>query len=112
MSMRTEGVGAPVDVAGVNGPEGAGRVPVEEGWRAVTTQERSWSEIVEATTRMLSRQSGAGVAQHKDTGSILTEMTTLLRLQNEVTRYQLRIELASKACESFTASLRKLQQQQ
>jgi hypothetical protein len=41
-----------------------------------------------------------------------TNLTELLRLQMDVTRYQLRVEVVSKIAESGVASLRKLQQAQ
>jgi hypothetical protein len=74
--------------------------------------ERSWSEILEATTRLVSRDASTVLSAKADSSAQLKNMTELLRLQREVSAYQLRIECASKVCESFTTSLRKLQQQQ
>jgi hypothetical protein len=112
MSMRTEALAPTVDLTGVATPTAGGRSTVEDGLRAMPAPQQSWGEIVEATTRMLSRPGGLGGGQRRDSESVLNQMTGLLKLQTEVTQYQLRIEFASKACESFTASLRKLQQQQ
>jgi hypothetical protein len=42
----------------------------------------------------------------------LKDLTGLLRLQLDVTQYQLRVEVVSKVAESAVASLRKLQQPQ
>lgn len=42
----------------------------------------------------------------------INQLSGLLKMQVEVTRYQLRVELVSKVSESAVASMRKLQQNQ
>jgi hypothetical protein len=74
--------------------------------------ERSWGQILEDTARIVSRSVSPRSGTTRKSATGLENMTDLLKLQQEVSGYQLRIECASKVCESFTASLRKLQQQQ
>lgn len=46
------------------------------------------------------------------TRSGVNQLSGLLRLQMDITQYQLRVEVVSKVAESAVASLRKLQQNQ
>lgn len=67
-----------------------------------------WQGIVSKVTSYVTvSKPGAPTAQ-----DILKQMSGLMRLQMEITRYQLRVEVVSKVAESAVASLRKLQQSQ
>jgi len=67
-----------------------------------------WQDIVNKVSSYLSTSTTKTAAQ----SGALNHLTGLLRLQMDVTRYQLRIEVVSKVAESAVASLRRLQQSQ
>lgn len=67
-----------------------------------------WHEIVAKVSTYLSHPP----TQAPTGPQMTTNLTELLRLQMDVTRYQLRVEVVSKIAESGVASLRKLQQAQ
>lgn len=67
-----------------------------------------WNDIVAKVSTFVSspKMGGASVQQS------FNQLSGLLRLQVDVTQYQLRVEVVSKVAESAVASLRKLQQSQ
>lgn len=67
-----------------------------------------WQDIVNKVSSSLSTSASKTTAS----SVALNHLTGLLRLQMDVTRYQLRIEVVSKVAESAVASLRRLQQAQ
>jgi len=67
-----------------------------------------WRDIVnEISTHLPNSTTKAPTAPET-----LRQLTGLLQMQIDVTRYQLRVEVVSKIAESGVASLRKLQQTQ
>jgi hypothetical protein len=68
----------------------------------------SWKDIVAQVSHYLSASSAKATSSPASLG----QLTGLLRLQIDVTRYQLRVEVVSKIAESAVVSLRKLQQAQ
>ncbi|MFN4896392.1 MAG: hypothetical protein ACK5GN_05830 [Pseudomonadota bacterium] len=67
-----------------------------------------WSEIVERINHYVQQ----GVRPNQSSTAQIDQLSGLLKLQMDVGRYQLRVELASKVSESAVASIRKLQQSQ
>ncbi len=67
-----------------------------------------WQDIVNKVSSYLSTPQ----TKTASPSGALNHLTGLLRLQMDVTRYQLRIEVVSKVAESAVASLRRLQQSQ
>ncbi|MEY4668145.1 MAG: hypothetical protein RL518_844 [Pseudomonadota bacterium] len=67
-----------------------------------------WQEIVSKLSNYLTPAAPRGHTAPE----ALHQLSGLLRLQMDVTRYQLRVEVVSKVAESAVASLRKLQQSQ
>jgi hypothetical protein len=67
-----------------------------------------WREIVQRVSTYMSKPTSKSPTAPETT----RQVTELLRLQMDVTRYQLRVEVVSKIAESGVASLRKLQQSQ
>ena len=67
-----------------------------------------WSDIVGRLGQYIQQTMRPGVAQTTQ----IDQLSGLLKLQVDVSRYQLRVELASKVSESAVASMRKLQQNQ
>lgn len=79
---------------------------VREGMSTATSGE--WQGIVSRVTQYAQR-----AAQHHQSPRVqIQHISDLLRVQADVSRYQLRVELVSKVSESAVASLRKLQQNQ
>jgi|688.fasta_scaffold520763_2 hypothetical protein len=72
--------------------------PINQGWNEIA------SRISQLTAQGL-KQGHVGPTQ-------VDQLSNLLKLQVDVTRYQLRVELVSKVSESAVASIRKLQQNQ
>jgi hypothetical protein len=71
-------------------------------------QEGGWQDIVaKVSTYVSAPKTGAPSVQQS-----FQQLSGLLRLQVDVTQYQLRVEVVSKVAESAVASLRKLQQSQ
>jgi hypothetical protein len=68
----------------------------------------SWNDIVSRVARYTNQNS---VASNNPTSQI-NQISGLIKLQMDVHRYQLRVELVSKVSESAVASMRKLQQNQ
>lgn len=67
-----------------------------------------WQEIVKRVSTYISSSTSKAPTAPESA----RQLTELLRLQMDVTRYQLRVEVVSKIAESGVASLRKLQQPQ
>jgi hypothetical protein len=67
-----------------------------------------WRDIVTKVSSYLS----TSTTKAPTAPETLRQLTGLLRMQMDVTRYQLRVEVVSKIAESGVASLRKLQQSQ
>ena len=67
-----------------------------------------WQDIVAKVSSAMR----APAAQPGTTRSGVNQLSELLRLQMDITQYQLRVEVVSKVAESAVASLRKLQQNQ
>jgi len=67
-----------------------------------------WQEIVKRVSTYIS----SSTSKPPTAPESARQLTELLRLQIDVTRYQLRVEVVSKIAESGVASLRKLQQPQ
>ena len=67
-----------------------------------------WGTLVDRVVTSVQRlgQSGASPAPQ------LQQLTELLRVQSDVSRYHVRVELVSKVSESAVASIRKLEQNQ
>lgn len=72
------------------------------------TPSRSWNEITHKMSEFLGAPSKSSLPISQQLGNI----TDLFKLQMDVSRYQLKIELVSKVSESAVASMRKLQQNQ
>lgn len=68
----------------------------------------NWNDIAQRATQLAQ---GALRDSHSPATQI-DQLSGLLKMQVEVTRYQLRVELVSKVSESAVASMRKLQQNQ
>ncbi len=68
----------------------------------------AWQDIVSKVSSAMKppQKSASG-----SSGGI-SQLSELLRLQMDITQYQLRVEVVSKVAESAVASLRKLQQNQ
>jgi hypothetical protein len=73
----------------------------------------SWREI---STRVAQQLAAPAQLRGAEVGSSAaartTQLSELLKLQVEVSRYQLRVEMLAKVAESAVASLRRLQQPQ
>jgi hypothetical protein len=67
-----------------------------------------WQAIVAKVSNYLS----TSTAKASSAPETMQQLSGLLRMQMDVTRYQLRVEVVSKIAESAVASLRKLQQSQ
>ncbi len=67
-----------------------------------------WQDIV----AKVSKYAAAPTATTPTLQATVNQFSGLLRLQMDVTQYQLRVEVVSKVAESAVASLRKLQQSQ
>jgi hypothetical protein len=72
------------------------------------TKHTSWGDIADRASKLADRGLGS---TPQATGQV-AQLSGLLKMQVEVTRYQLRVELVSKVSESAVATLRKLQQNQ
>lgn len=68
----------------------------------------SWDAIVARVNKLAE----TGIQPSIKTSQQVEQLSGLLRLQVDVSRYQLRVELVSKVSESAVASIRKLQQNQ
>ena len=93
-------------------PEAASPMPSPRIADALVTPPESssggWHDIVAKVSTYLSH-----APTKAPTGpQMARNLTELLRIQMDVTRYQLRVEVVSKIAESGVASLRKLQQSQ
>jgi hypothetical protein len=73
---------------------------------ALSTQ--SWQDIVTNLAESRGGHPLGGLSRPES----LSQLTGLLRMQMEVCRYQLKVEVVSKVAESAVASMRKLQQPQ
>jgi hypothetical protein len=67
-----------------------------------------WGTLVD---RMITNVQRAGQSNASPAAQ-LQQLTEILRVQSDVSRYHLRVELVSKVSESAVASIRKLQQNQ
>jgi hypothetical protein len=72
------------------------------------SEPRGWQDVVSRVSTYLSSPPSKAPTPTES----LRQLTGLLRLQMDVARYQLRVEVVSKIAESGVASLRKLQQSQ
>jgi hypothetical protein len=85
---------------------------IAEAFQGVSNQSSpinaGWNDIVSRVARYAKQGS---VAPNSPTGQI-DQLSGLIKLQMDVSRYQLRVELVSKVSESAVASMRKLQQNQ
>ena len=72
------------------------------------SEARGWQDVVSRVSTYLSSPPSKAPTSTES----LRQLTGLLRLQMDVARYQLRVEVVSKIAESGVASLRKLQQSQ
>jgi hypothetical protein len=93
-------------------PEAAPVMPSPRIADAIVTPPESfsvgWNDIVAKVSTYLSHSP----TKAPTAPQMAINLTELLRLQMDVTRYQLRVEVVSKIAESGVASLRKLQQAQ
>jgi hypothetical protein len=71
-------------------------------------QNQGWTDIANRIGQYVQQGARPGLSPN---GSI-DQLSGLIKLQVDVTRYQLRVELVSKVSESAVASMRKLQQNQ
>ena len=69
---------------------------------------KDWSGILQSSLDRLQ----LGSPKTGSFGHHLGQMTELLRIQSDISRYQLKVELVSKVSEGAVASVRKLQQNQ
>jgi hypothetical protein len=76
---------------------------------ASPTKADSWDAIA---TRVSKLAEGGMQSSSTNPNRHIEQLSGLLRLQVDVSRYQLRVELVSKVSESAVASVRKLQQNQ
>lgn len=69
---------------------------------------RDWSAVLQQSMDRfrIGAQKAPSVAQH------MRQMGDLLKIQSDISRYQLKVELVSKVSEGAVASVRKLQQNQ
>jgi hypothetical protein len=67
-----------------------------------------WSEILSRASDL----SKIGARADLSSGRTLEQLSGLLKIQSDMSRYQLRVELLSKVSESAVTSIRKLQQNQ
>lgn len=67
-----------------------------------------WGSLVDRMIANIHRSGQSGTNPTMQ----LQQLTELLRVQSDVSRYHLRVELVSKVSESAVASIRKLQQSQ
>jgi hypothetical protein len=99
--MRASGViQNALQIGGDTGPQGAGNPAAQ----VATT----WDTIVARIARLTE----SGMRPSNNPTQQIDQLSGLLRLQVDVSRYQLRVELVSKVSESAVASMRKLQQNQ
>lgn len=73
-----------------------------------STPSKDWSAVLQQTLERVRGVSpkSPSVAQH------MQQMGDLLKIQTDISRYQLKVELVSKVSEGAVASIRKLQQNQ
>jgi hypothetical protein len=88
-------------------------VPTHPAYSVVNSQLSSgshgdWGAIVSRVAQYAHRSS----QKQTDPASQLQQISELLKVQSEISHYQLRVELVSKVSESAVASMRKLQQNQ
>ena len=76
--------------------------------RDLNTRANNWDSIVSRVTSLTQ----PGLHQATEPSKQIQHLSGLLKLQVDVSRYQLRVELISKVSESAVASIRKLQQNQ
>jgi hypothetical protein len=85
---------------------------IADAFQAVSNQgsplNAGWNDIVSRVTRYAKQ----GVAAPNTPTGQIDQLSGLIKLQMDVSRYQLRVELVSKVSESAVASMRKLQQNQ
>jgi hypothetical protein len=73
-----------------------------------STPSKDWSAVLQQTLERVRgiSQKPPSVAQY------MQQMGDLLKIQTDISRYQLKVELVSKVSEGAVASVRKLQQNQ
>ena len=100
-----------VGSATIQAPTGEGLAGVVQAGlqkTASASSAKDWSAVLQQSlerVRALS-QKPPTVAQH------MQQMGDLLKMQTDISRYQLKVELVSKVSEGAVASIRKLQQNQ
>ena len=72
------------------------------------SSKQGWSDIVGRIGQYINIVAKPGLSASGQ----MDQLSALIKLQVDVTRYQLRVELISKVSESAVASMRKLQQNQ
>ena len=94
-------------VSATNGP-----ASIAEAFQGVSNQSSpinaGWNDIVSRVTSYAKQ----GVTAPNTPSGQIDQLSGLIKLQMDVSRYQLRVELVSKVSESAVASMRKLQQNQ
>jgi hypothetical protein len=74
-----------------------------------TKAEKKWSELINKITRLTDvPRNNSFNTSYPVTG--IDQLSGLIKLQMDLSRYQLKVELLSKVSESAVASIRKLQQ--
>ena len=68
----------------------------------------NWGDIANRASQLAQ----SALRDSRNPANQIDQLSGLLKMQVEVTRYQLRVELVSKVSESAVASMRKLQQNQ
>ena len=68
----------------------------------------NWGDIAQRASQLAQ----SALKDSRNPAAQIDQLSGLLKMQVEVTRYQLRVELVSKVSESAVASMRKLQQNQ
>ncbi len=73
-----------------------------------STPSKDWSAVLQQALERV-----RGISQKPPTAAqYMQQMGDLLKIQTDVSRYQLKVELVSKVSEGAVASIRKLQQNQ
>lgn len=110
MKVNPAGIAATISPAQIQGKtmQGAIQGTLESLNGSQGAANQGWSDIVGRLGQYMQTTLRPGVAPSAQ----IDQLSGLLKLQVDVNRYQLRVELASKVSESAVASMRKLQQNQ
>jgi hypothetical protein len=104
--MEASSVAAPSVISSVKTDLPSG--PIEPIKRGAQDRSISWDTIATRVAQLVETSAKQGSNPSRQ----LENLSGLLRLQVDMSRYQLRVELVSKVSESAVASVRKLQQNQ